>query len=398
MDTSSGVGVYLRIVWKRAWLILLILAATLGIIFLNSLTSEPLYRATVRLQVIASEAGEVALFSQFRTGVAQDEITAAQQDFIAALRRPIVAWQTIADLNMSINATDVLDHLTAGTEEDFINISYESANPRDVEAVVTKLVDNALKYYRESRAQRAVVLREFIAQEMESAKNVLSAAKDTVQQFKLKNNLSSLDRELAAYQDEIRTLRLTRDQAALQAEQSAKEADLLDAEALRNASQADDAAARGASSTATYFTGLARDFGNQAASARVKAQSQQIAKTTYDQIIVDRENRLLGLIALSGEMDSLQSSLTRAQANYDFLASKFDEAQLKERQSLNAGFIQIVEPARQPDRPTSIQTSRWLMVGGAMALLVGIILAFVIELIESAAKGASHSHTERGRE
>jgi uncharacterized protein involved in exopolysaccharide biosynthesis len=393
MDTGGGVGVYFRIVWKRAWLILVTLAATIGIILLNSFTSEPAYRATVRLQVIASEAGEVALFSQFRTGVAQDEIAAAQQDFIGALRRPIVAWQTIADLNMSINASDILNNLTAGTEEDFINISYESPNPRDVEAVVTKLVDNALKYYRESRAKRSIVLREFIATEMEGAKSLLASAKDQVQQFKLRNNLSLLERELTAYQDEIRSLSLTRDQAALLAEQSAKEAELLDTEALRNSGLADAAAARNATATATYYTGLARDFATKAVEARVEAQSQQLAKIKYDQIVVDRENRLLGLIALSGEMDSLQASLVRAQANYDFLASKFDEAQLKERQSLNAGFIQIVEPARQPDRPAALNTTRWLIVGGALALLVGIILAFVLEFIESLARGGSRGHS-----
>ena len=197
METTDFL-MYLRVIWKRAWLIGLIVALTVGVILLTSLTAGPVYQATVRLQVIASEPGDVALFSEFKSGPAAEEVSTAQQDIIAALKRPIVAWQTIADLNLGISAVDLLDRMTVGTEEEFIYISYEADSPQDAETIVTKLVDNALVYYRNLRAKRATVLRVFIAQELEKQQKNLASAKEAFLQFKLQHNLDSLQRELTA--------------------------------------------------------------------------------------------------------------------------------------------------------------------------------------------------------
>ena len=382
METTDFL-MYLRVIWKRAWLIVLIVVMTLGAILLSSLTARPVYRATVRVQVIASEPGEVALFSEFRSGPAQEEIFAAQQDFISALKRPVVAWQTVADLNLGISAVDILDRLTVGTEEDFINISYDADSPQDAETIVSKLVDNALTYYRDLRAKRATVLRVFIAQELEKEEKNLSAANDELLQFKLQHNLDSLERELQAYQDELRQIRFSRDMVVLTGEQASREAVLYDEEEQDAIEEAETASARGATGTASYYYGVARDFAKQAIQARVEAEASKVAKTQYDQLIVDRESRLLGLIGLRSEYDSLQSTIYEIQANVDFLVAKANEAALKESQSLNASFIQIVEPARQPDRPAPSKTPRLLLVGAAISLAVGVILAFVLEFIES---------------
>ncbi len=382
METTDFL-MYLRVIWKRAWLIGLIVVMTLGVILLSSLTAKPVYRATVRLQVIASEPGEVALFSEFRSGPAEEEIFAAQQDFISALKRPVVAWQTVADLNLGISAVDILDRLTVGTEEDFINISYDADSPQDAETIVSKLVDNALNYYRDLRAKRATVLRVFIAQELEKEEKNLTAAKDDMLQFKLQHNLDSLERELQAYQDELRQMRFSRDMAVLAGEQASREATLYDQEAQDAIEAAEAASERGATGTASYYYGVARDFAKQAAQARVEAEASKIAKTQYEQLIADRETRLLGLIGLRSEYDSLQFTINEIQANVNFLVAKANEAALKESQSLNASFIQIVEPARQPDRPAPSKTPRLLLVGAAISLAFGVILAFVLEFIES---------------
>jgi len=390
METTDFL-MYLRVIWKRAWLIALIVVMTLGVILLSSLTAKPVYRATVRLQVIASEAGEVALFSEFSSGPAQDQIFAAQQDFISALKRPVVAWQTVADLNLGISAVDILDRLTVGTEEDFINISYDADSPQDAETIVTKLVDNALNYYRDLRAKRATVLRVFIAQELDKQEKNLSAAKDELLQFKLQHNLDSLERELQAYQDELRQIRYAKDMAGLAAAQSSREATLYDEDAQNAIQEAEAATDRGATGTASYYYGVARDFAEKAAEARVQAEASQIAQTQYGQIVADRESRLLGLIGLRSEYDAMQSNVGEIQANVDFLVSKANEAALKESQSLNASFIQIVEPARQPDRPAPSRIPRLMLVGAAISLAFGVILAFVLEFIESLGRARGRS-------
>lgn len=385
METTDFL-MYLRVIWKRAWLIGLIMAMTVGVILISSLTAKPRYSATVRLQVIASEPGEVALFSEFSSGPAAEEITAAQQDFISALKRPVVAWQTIADLNLGISAVTVLENLTVGTEEDFISISYETDSPQDAEAIVSKLVDNALTYYRNLRAKRATVLREFIAKELESKDKELASAKATFLQFKLQHNLDSLQRELQAYQDELRQMRLARDMAGMQTEQYAREGTLYDDEALKATQQGEAAANRNATGTATYYLGVARDFTQKAAEARIKAEAAKVTRAEYDQLIADRETRLLGLIGLSADFDRLQTDVNEIQGNVDFLNSKLGEAALKENQSLNASFIQIAEAARQPDSPAPSRTPQLILVGLAISLAFGVILAFILEFIESLAR------------
>ncbi|MBC7259182.1 MAG: hypothetical protein H5T65_08030 [Chloroflexi bacterium] len=382
METTDFL-MYLRVIWKRAWLIGLIVALTVGVILLTSLTAGPVYQATVRLQVIASEPGDVALFSEFRSGPAAEEISTAQQDFIAALKRPIVAWQTIADLNLGISAVDLLDRMTVGTEEEFIYISYEADSPQDAETIVTKLVDNALVYYRNLRAKRATVLRVFIAQELEKQQKSLASAKEAFLQFKLQHNLDSLQRELTAYQDELRQLRFSRDMVVMQGEQKSREATLYQEQADKATQQAEEAAARGATGTASYYYGLARDYAQKAAEARISAEAAQVARLEYEQMISDRETRLLSLIGLTSEYDAKQTAVNEIQANVNFLSGKLNEAALKESQSLNAGFIQVAEPARQPDRPAPSQLPRLLLVGVAISAAAGIILAFVLEFIES---------------
>jgi uncharacterized protein involved in exopolysaccharide biosynthesis len=382
METTDFL-MYLRVIWKRAWLIALIMIMTVGVILISSLTAKPVYRATVRLQVIASESGEVALFSEFRSGPAAEEITAAQQDFISALRRPVVAWQTIADLNLGISAINILESLTVGTEEDFINVSYETDSPQDAEAIASKLVDNALTYYRSLRAKRATVLREFIAQELEGEEKGLAVAKEAVLQFKLQHNLDSLQRELQAYQDELRQMRFSRDMTAMQTEQSSREATLYDDEALKATQQGEAASERGATGTASYYLAVARDFTQKAAEARIKSEAAKIVKAEYDQMIADRETRLLGLIGLSADFDRLQTDLNEVQSNVNFLSNKLNEAALKENQSLNASFIQIAEAARQPDSPAPSRLPQLLLVGIAISLALGVILAFILEFIES---------------
>ena len=59
------------------------------------------------------------------------------------------------------------------------------------------------------------------------------------------------------------------------------------------------------------------------------------------------------------------------------------EAALKENQSLNASFIQIAEAARQPDSPAPSRLPQLLLVGIAISLALGVILAFILEFIES---------------
>ena len=65
-------------------------------------------------------------------------------------------------------------------------------------------------------------------------------------------------------------------------------------------------------------------------------------------MLARRESELATLLGLGAEHDALVVALGRAQGDYDFLRAKMREAELKEAQSLELGYLQVVEPARTP--------------------------------------------------
>ena len=162
MDASEFL-VYLNIIRKRLWLIILLFIVTVGTVFFLSKKEKPVYRASVRLQVVASEPQEVALFSEFRAGATSQQLINAQTDFIRSLQSGVVAWQTIADLNLGIGAYDLLKSLSISTEGPFITVIVEADDPAIAEALATTHVENALQYYRATRARPSTVIREFIS-------------------------------------------------------------------------------------------------------------------------------------------------------------------------------------------------------------------------------------------
>ena len=67
MQSGSDFWVYLNIIRKRLWLIGLLFLVTVGVILAITYTAKPRYRATVRLQVMATYPSDVALFSTTRS-------------------------------------------------------------------------------------------------------------------------------------------------------------------------------------------------------------------------------------------------------------------------------------------------------------------------------------------
>ena len=73
--------------------------------------------------------------------------------------------------------------------------------------------------------------------------------------------------------------------------------------------------------------------------------------------------------------------MSRAQSIYNFLTGKESKARLKKSQAANVSFIQIIEPARTPDRPAPSRTRNMLMVGTIVSLIGGTIFAFILEFL-----------------
>ena len=361
---AAEILTYLRIIKKRWWLIVLLFVVTTAVILFNSLREKPVYQAYVRLQVIAPESQEVSLFSTNRASSIDEEIVAVQVQFDAALHSYYVAWQTINDLNLGVTAANLLEGLAVSAEEEFLHVTFKADNPLDVEAIATRHVENAFKYYAQIRAKSASVALSFIQEQLNDEEKALATAQSELLTFKITHNLDSLSREILSIQDQLRDLRLVR--ARLTADREREQA-------VGNKYREEAAKADPKKPTVDYATlALQQD----AVVAGILAQEAQ-----YDRMIDEQKARLEELLKLSTEYDTLVRDVDRSRSNYGFLADKENEARLKEKQATNVSFIQIVEPARMPDRPAASRTPKMLAVGIVLSLIAGVILTFVLEFL-----------------
>lgn len=363
---GSEMLTYARIILKRWWLILLILIVTTAVILVNSLTGKPVYRAYVKLQVIAPESQEVSLFSQSESAGSQEQIVAVEQQFDAALKSGSVAWQTINDLSLGIAAGDLLNGLSVYADGEFLNVTFEAENPMLVESIATKHVENAFKYYAQIRSKPATVALQFIQEQLSEEEKSFATAGNALLEFKISHNVDSLPREITAIQDQLRALKLEKDRLVLEREK---------AQAI-SAKYIEESAKTGSTESAINYQRLA--VAQDAVVAGIVAQEAQ-----YDKLIADQQSTLAELLKLTTEYESLLRNLNRIQSNYSFMSDKENEARLKQSQANNVSFVQIIEPARMPDRPAPSRTPKMLAVGAIASVILGMILAFVLEFISS---------------
>jgi len=382
MEMEEVLG-YWRVIRKRLWLILLLFVVTVGIILAISLTAAPVYRATVKLQVIGSEPQQVSLFGTVRAASVSEEIAAVQNEFASILKNGLVGWRTIASLNLSMGAYELLNLISVVRDGDSIYVTAEADTPQQAEAVVNAHVENALSYYRDYRALPARVTRQFLSQQTNAQGEILAEAKDALLRFKLKNNVESLDRELVAYQDMIRSLEAQRDGSVVEERRARTLATNYRTEAANARVELDKIATTEATATQAYWKETIQSYQREAVTQEALADGHKAAREEYDRLISQRGAELLALIGLSKEYSALQRAVSLAESNYNFLLSKENEAKLKEATVLGVGYIQIVEKARTPDAPAQSDLTRLLALGAIGSILAGIILAFILEFFES---------------
>jgi uncharacterized protein involved in exopolysaccharide biosynthesis len=391
MQSGTGFWVYWNIIRKRLWLTVLLFLVTVGVILATAYTAKPRYRATVRLQVMATDPSDVALYSTTRSTTTVDQILQAQNDYIRALESGFVAWQTIADLNLGVGATELLAGLSSAIEGDFIVVTVESDDPGRAEGIATNQVDNALAYYRSVRATPSRVFKDFVTELLVAQQRTVEQAEQAFLTLKRDNHLESLKQETQALQDLIRTLEGQRDQAIIERERANVYAEAYRAEQQLAQDRADELAVEIdketgemiSPSTFQYHLDLARKHEATALQYEVIRDGHDKSVALYDEMIAARISELDELLGLSSEYTALETNLTRARNTYGFLWDKQNEAGLKQLQAERLGYIQITEPARKPDEPVPSRTMQLLAVGGIVSILVGFLLSFVIEFLGS---------------
>jgi uncharacterized protein involved in exopolysaccharide biosynthesis len=379
MQTSS-LSQYLNIFRKRLWMILLLFAVTMTVILIQALTAKPVYSAAIRLQVIPLETEQVSLYSPSQQSSSVD-VTAYV--FNETVRSSTIAWRTIGQLGLSLNAEQLLQRIRTTQENGFVTITAEGDTPQEAEAIVTTQVENALAAYGADRSRPPVVMGEFLTQQLAEAEQTLAAARAELQKFRLAHSLDSLEREISAYQDIVRNLRRDKEGATLIVAQLAARIRTLEDEAVKAAATA--SAAEKDSDEQIAASRRANDLRSNVAALRGELAGQQALQVEYDQSIARWETELTSLIGLIEEHTRLGSAVAQAQNTRDFLFNKALEARLKQQQATSIGYLKIVEPARRPDQPLPRKTWQIALVGGLLSLIAGAALALIFEFISSLA-------------
>lgn len=402
----------LKVIRRRAWLIGLLVVVTVATILYLGYSAPASYQARVRLRVLAVESEAVTLFAPSTSLPGREQIINTREEFFSFLRGRNVAWKTIGDLGLATDADTLQQRMTFEEQDDFVSVLATAERPELAEKIATTYVNNTLQAYREFRLSPVNQSAQFIDTQLADERQKLNAAQDALLKFKLANAIESLPTEIQALQDELRRLRLDRDQAVIAEQQAQAVLDLYQAAADQAQAQVlallapaptpnprtprptPTAPAPGATVVPDLSAALSADarqqwartyqdevlrYQNLVIEQRMRSQQARAAQTRYDQMIAQRETELSALIGLHTEYDNREAAVKQATDSVTFLADKAAEAHLRESQGLNFGFLQVIEPARIPTDPTPSQTTRLALVGAVLALLAGIVLAFVLE-------------------
>ena len=374
---------YWSVLKRRFWVILLLVAATMAVVLIRAALTPPLYRSSMRLQIIPLEPGEVTLYTRMDAVSSSDTISYIYFDFSGFLKTPRMAQLTLADTGIEMSVDEFLRNITVERDPigDLMSVSLTSTSPEAAETLLRRHVDIALEAFRANRALSTESAGKFLETELALAEKDLEDARSAVLQFKLENRIESLDRALAAEEQAIRDLNGAQQASEIEVKQlqaviGVLEAQLKDAETAAPA-EVDSAAAAGAAR-------LAQDLREQISLRQVEVASQQAAVEAIVPLTSKHQANLASLITLGGQYEALQDTVQEKLDTRNFLEAKAREARLKENQTRSVGYLSAINAPTTPGTQLPTQTVRTALLGALLSIIAGIILIYVLEFIERA--------------
>ncbi len=380
MNPENEWKIYWRTVRHYIWfLVALVLASVVTTAYLVYRT-PPKYQARERLQVVAFEPGQVSLFSPERTGLTSDEVRRTKNDFVATIQDRGVAWQTVAQLHLNMDADELLSHIDVPDEEgEFVTVLATGDTPQQAQAMVTAHVQNALKTYRETRVRSVDANLEFLKGELGQLENKLAQAEDALTKFKLDHDMVSLDDAIKSHEQSVNSLRGRLESFRLslaQAQALAKQYRKAEEEALKKVDEASEKSA-----TKDYYVQQARDYHASAVQQDAQAAAMQASIDAAGKLLQEEQDALVNLLSLKKSYDELERKARDLEGQRKFLQEKLFEANVKSAQIEKVGYLQVVTTAKTPERPLPKPILRWSVVSGVVSLLAGLILVFLMAAI-----------------
>jgi uncharacterized protein involved in exopolysaccharide biosynthesis len=320
---------YTKILRKWWWVIALLVGGTMGTLLAIASLGEPQYEATVTLQVSAPPPQEVPLYSEFGRRAINDEIEWTRSSFSELLLEGDIPYRALETLpQIQLKGGELRDIVTVDLPEasQLMHVRVRAPYTETAALLANTLVETALKQYGQLLAEPTANTRGFVEGELLTAQEELASAELALARFRTDNRVGDLN--------------------AAQKNQSALIQDLK----LR---------------------------GDIARASDELAQAQ-----AFEEIIQQREAELHNMIVLSAEYTELVDRVERVRETQNFLLSKISEAQIKENQILQMGSIQIITPARPPNKPVLVIDNKIIALGAASSLLASVLLAFLLEYLE----------------
>jgi len=319
---------YLAILRKRWWLILLLVISTVGTILVISRSQKPRYEASLKFLFTTPPMAEVTVYDEIRRASVGEEIPSAKANFIEMLTSKVVICNAIETLGADITSDEVLARLTVeqSPNSGFVKLSLQCEDPQLAADVTNAVMDEALRQYGELRARPTTMSRVFIAEQLDLSRGVREKAEEGLARFQAEHKIDNLDTEISAKRSLLQSLTLAHDTAL--------------------------------------------------------AEGDMQALAGYENIIAQREAELQNLLVLRPRYTEVKTRADQVRETHELLLNRQTQAELKENEIMNVGFISVLEPARKPSKPIS-SSLMLVLLGTVVSLAVGVLLSFGWEYLET---------------
>jgi uncharacterized protein involved in exopolysaccharide biosynthesis len=329
----------LQVVRRWLWLIAAIMIVTELALWLGTKSADPVYAATVSLQISTPQREDVAAYDEYRSISMRDEITIAINNFVELLQSDEVRQRAIGQLSLEDKDSRYAIAATQVRDADFVNVTVESRTPSLAAEIANTHIGIAIAYYGELRAQSTKAEKELFAEQLRVAEQEYHAAENALAGFRAQHGIYSLESQMSTQQTLLEQLQLERDQR------------LLEQAATDNA-------------TPVITTPVIDLVGE------------------VDKLIAQRQKELDQFAALAPQYNVLEQNVEQARAAYEHILDKYSEAQLKVTAVQAANFIQVIKPAYPPvGFESSWPKLAVLALAGSLGL--GVVLAFLLQYFSS---------------
>jgi len=327
---------------------------------------------------------------------------------------------------------------------DVLTVTYQSPNPELAEAMVNQLMQSYIEYDIRTNRSEAAIAREFINEELPAAEQAVADAAEALRRFKDQNNivelqaeasvavnsLATLDNQISQATAELADVRTRSQELAYQlgmtSDQAVNLSSLSQAPGVQQAlADLQEVQTQLASEGSRYTDRhpVVENLQRQEASAyrllqervgQVLGQAIEVSpgdlqmgqlKQQLTAELVQTEVNRLSLASrlnslvqtrnaylewnstfpdLEKRQRQLENRLQAAQTTYETLLLRQQEVQLAENQTV--GNASIIEQAKLPQYSVGPSKKLYLAAGGVVGVLLGVAVAFLLDLIDRSLK------------